>query len=164
MSIKTLDAKEFRRTLAGLSDQSDGDDMNNDDYRELASQVGLLLYVAFNHRKLDSKSIHNRVQSAIGKGLADCDSQDVSQFISSALEHVSADINTVTNQEDCVQIQRAMYSLTGPQQLNLLRYIAKHKMPTQAWGCERWRDRKEEIAAQKAMLEIEEAKKEEVAV
>lgn len=163
MNIKTLDADAFRRSLAGLSDQSEGDDMQSDDYRELASQVGLLLYIAYNMRKLDAKNIHNRVQSAIAKGIADCDGEDASQFLSSALEHVQANINTVTTQADCVEIQNVIYSLDRPQQINLMRYIAKHKMPTQAWGCERWRDRKEEIAKEKAMLEIEEAKQEEMA-
>lgn len=162
MKLQELDAAEFRRQLAGLSDQTRGEEFDNQTYKELATKLVLLLYIAFNSRKLDPKSIHSRIESAVNKGLADCDGEDVSQLIGTALKHVMANINTVTCQEDCVAIQQEIYSLETRQATCLIQYLGKHTMPAIAWANEQYKARKEEIAAQKAMLEIEEAKKEEV--
>jgi len=160
--IKTLDAGAFRRKLAGLCDATEGEEMNAEDYRELAGDFVLLLAICFNRKSLDAKTIWTRIDSAIQKGLADCDGEDISQFTNTCLEHVMASVNVVAAQEDCICIQTKLYGLEKQQAVFLLQYLAKHRMPAIVWGRERWENRKEEINAQKAMLEIEEARKEEV--
>ena len=162
MTLKELDAAEFRRQLAGLSDQTGGEEFDTDAYKELSTKLVLLLYIAFNGRKLDAKTIHSRIESAINKGLADCDGEDISQFVNTALNHVMANINTVTSQPDCVDIQSELYELQPRQAVCLLQYLEKHTMPAIAWANQRYKSKKEEYAAQKAMLEIEQAKKEEM--
>lgn len=164
MKSTELNAAEFRRQLAGLSDETNGEEFDTDKYRDLATKFVLLLYICFNGRKLDPKSIHSRIASAVNKGLADCDGEDVSQMVNTALKHVMSNVNTITCQEDCVAIQQELYSLEQHQCVCLVQYLGKHTMPAIAWANERYQQRKEEIAAQKTILEIEEEKKEEVAV
>lgn len=162
MKLQELDAAEFRRQLAGLSDQTAGEEFDTDTYKELSTRLVLLLYIAFNGRKLDAKTIHSRIESAVNKGLADCDGEDISQLVNTALKHVMANINTVTCQQDCVDIQQEIYALGTHQAVCLVQYLGKHTMPAIAWANERYKARKEEIAADKAALEIEQARREEV--
>lgn len=161
-TIKTLDAAEFRRKLAGLCDATEGESFNAEDYRELAGDVVFLLAICFNRKQLDAKTIWTRIDSAIQKGLSDCDGEDISQFINSCLEHVLANVNVVACQDDAVRIQTVLYGLEKEQSVFLLQYFAKHRMPAISWGVQKWNERKEEINRQKTMLEIESAKQEEL--
>ena len=162
-TIKTLDAQEFRRKLAGLADATEGEGLNSEEYREIAGDVVLLLAICFNRKSLGAVTMWTRIDSAIQKGLADCDGEDISQFISTCLEHVLAHVNVVACQKDCVRIQTQLYGLENQQAVFLLQYFAKHRMPAIVWGRAKWEERSEEFNKAKALLEIEEARKEEMA-
>src|SRR3990167_5209566 len=94
-AIQQLDAAEFRRRLAGLSDAGGGEDLIPEEYRDLASDYVLLLAICFNRDRLDAKTLWTRIDSAIERGLAECDGEDIERFVSVGMEHVFAYVNVV---------------------------------------------------------------------
>lgn len=146
--IKPLDCAEFRRRLAGLSDIASGQEEYADDYRELASDFVLLLAICFNRRELEATSLWTRIDSAIQKGLAECNGDDVDRMVSSALDHVMANINVVATQADALRIQDSLHSLGRDARAYFTQYLAKHRYPAIVIGRQKWEARKAELAAQ----------------
>lgn len=146
--IATLDCAEYRRQLAGLSDTAGGEDMVSDQYRDLSSECVLLLAICFNRKSLDAVTIWSRIDSAIQKGLADCDGEDVDRFLSTCLEHVLANINVTAAQPDAIRIQQSLLKLSGDERVYFLQYLAKHRYVAITLGREKWEERKADLAAQ----------------
>lgn len=151
--IELLDCAEYRRQLAGLSDTAGGEDGFADTYRELSSECVLLLAICFNRKQLDPITLWSRIDGAIQKGLADCDGEDVDRFLSTALEHVMANINVTATQPDAVRIQHDLLALTGDERIYFLQYLSKHRYVAVTLGRDKWETRKDEIAKQLKKLE-----------
>lgn len=154
--LSTLDCQEFRRRLAGLEDIASNQDAYSDDYRELASDFVLLLAICFNRQQLEATSLWTRIDSAIQKGLAECNGDDIDRLVSSALEHVLANINVVATQADALRIQESLGSLERDARTYFAQYIAKHRYSAIVIGRQKWEARKAEIAAQVKELQQDE--------
>lgn len=157
MTIEVLDCVEYRRKLAGLSDTAGGEDGFADQYRALSSECVLLLAICFNRKQLDPVTVWTRIDSAIQKGLADCDGEDVDRFLSTTLEHVLANINVSATQVDAVRIQQSLLKLHGDERVYFLQYLAKHRYVAVVLGREKWEERKAELAKQLKKLDESEA-------
>jgi len=155
MTIGILDCAEYRRRLAGLSDTAGIESGFADQYRELSSECVLLFAICFNRRALDPVTLWTRIDSAIQKGLAECDGEDVGRFLSSALEHIMASINVTATQEDAVRIQRSLLNLTDDARVYFLQYMSKHRYVAVVLGREKWENRKAELAIQLKSLDSE---------
>lgn len=139
-SLHALDAAEFRRRLAGLSDAAAGEDLIPDEYRDIASNYVLLLAICFNRDRLDAITIWNRIDGAIERGLAECDGEDIERFVSVGLEHILADMNVVVANERALQIQERLFGLREHQRVFFLRYLAEHRYPAIVFGRSRWQE------------------------
>ena len=137
-AIQQLDAAEFRRRLAGLSDAAAGEDLIPDEFREIASDYVLLLAICFNRDRLDAVTIWNRIDGAIERGLAECDGEDLERFVSVGLEHVFADMNVVVANDIALQLQERIYALRDHQRIFFLRYLSEHRYPTIVFGRSKW--------------------------
>ncbi len=146
MTFTTLDAGEFRRSLAGLSDTAGNQDANAVEYRELASDFVLLLAICFNRRQLEVTTLWNRIDSAIQKGLAECNGDDLDRFVSAALEHIIAPVGVVASQDDAIRIQEELSGLGDDARLYFLQYLAKHRYPAIVMGRNKWQELKEQKA------------------
>ncbi len=155
--ITTLDCAEYRRRLAGLSDTAGIEGGFADQYRDLSSECVLLLAICFNRRSLDAVTLWSRIDSAIQKGLAECDGEDVGRFLSACLEHVLANINVSATQPDAIRIQQTLLGLTDDGRVYFLQYMAKHRYVAIVLGREKWENRKAEIAAQLNELQAADA-------
>lgn len=155
--ITTLDCAEYRRRLAGLSDTAGIEGGFADTYRDLSSECVLLLAICFNRRELDAVTLWTRIDSAIQKGLAECDGEDVGRFLSACLEHVMASINVAATQSDAVRIQQQLLALHDDARVYFLQYLAKHRYVAIVLGREKWEARKAELAKQLKTLEESEA-------
>jgi hypothetical protein len=136
--LKQLDAAEFRRRLAGLSDAAGGEDLIPDEYRELAAEYVLLLAICFNRDRLDAVTLWSRIDSAIERGLAECDGEDIERFVSVGLEHVLASVNVAASNERALEIQDRLFSLRDHQRVFFLRYLADHRYPAIVFGRGKW--------------------------
>ena len=154
MAIKTLDAGEFRRALAGLSDTAGSQDAYAGEYRELASDFVLLLAICFNRRQLEVTTLWNRIDSAIQKGLAECNGDDLDRFVSAALEHIIAPVGVVASQDDAVRIQEELSGLALDARLYFLQYLAKHRYPAIVMGRKKWQELKEQKAFARQSAEL----------
>lgn len=156
MTITVLDCVEYRRRLAGLADTAGIESGFADQYRELSSECVLLLAICFNRRVLDAVTLWSRIDSAIQKGLAECDGEDVDRFLSSCFEHIQASVNVTATQVDAVRIQQQLLALLDDGRVYFLQYMAKHRYVAIALGREKWEARKAEIAKQLKELETTE--------
>lgn len=148
--------KEFRQTLAGLKDPSAGEDINADDYGPFAAEFVLMLAIAFNRRTLDATTLWTRIGSAIERGLAACDGDDLDRLISVALEHVQANINVVACEDTCVSYQSRLRRLPKESRVYFCRYLADHRYPVIVMGRDLWEQRKESIKKKIELLDITE--------
>lgn len=137
-SLAQLDAAEFRRRLAGLSDAAGGEDLLPDEYRDIASDYVLLLTICYNRDRLDAKNIWNGIDKAIERGLAECDGDDIERFVSVSLECVLADMNVVAANEAALTIQGRLFALHDSQRVFFLRYLAEHRYPAIVFGRNKW--------------------------
>lgn len=153
--ITELNAEVFRQKLAGLADASAGEDMFPDDYRELASDFVLLLAIGFNRRELDAVTLWSRIDSAIQKGLADCDGEDVDRFVSACLEHILAPINVVATHGTALEIQSTLTKLQDSQRAYFLQYLSRHRYAAIVLGREKWEQHKDVQKEAKRLLESE---------
>lgn len=151
--ITILDCVEYRRRLAGLSDTAGIEGGFADLYRDLSSDCVLLLSICFNRRQLDPVTLWTRIDSAIQKGLAECDGEDVGRFLSACLEHVMANINVCATQTDAVRIQQSLLGLPNDGRVYFLQYLSKHRYVAIVLGREKWEQRRADIAAQLKELE-----------
>jgi len=136
--VKTIDSIEFRRRLAGLSDSGDGEDLTPSVYRDLASDLVLLLAICFDRDQLDPTTLWTRIDSAIERGLGVCDGEDIERFVDSCLDHVLASINQVAANETALVIQARLYGLEDSQRVNFLRYLSEHRRPCIVFGRGKW--------------------------
>lgn len=136
--VKTIDSIEFRRRLAGLSDSGDGEDLTPAVYRDLASDLVLLLAICFDRDQLDATTLWTRIDSAIERGLGVCDGEDIERFVDSCLDHVLANINQVAANEMALAIQAKLYGLEDSQRVNFLRYLSEHRRPCIVFGRGKW--------------------------
>jgi len=136
--LGTLDAAEFRRQLAGLSDIGSGEDQSGKYYRELSAEFVLLLAIAFNRQELDATTLWTRIESGIQKGLAEANGTDVERLVSSCLSHVMANVNVVVANERALEIQHKIYDLDEAARLSLCAYLAKHRYTALTLGRDLW--------------------------
>lgn len=149
-SLQQLDAAEFRRRLAGLSDSAAGEDLIPDEYRDIASDYVLLLAICFNRDRLDAVTLWNRIDGAIERGLAECDGEDIERFVSVGLEHVLADMNVVVANDRALELQERIFGLREHQRVFFLRYLAEHRYPTIVFGRSKWGQHQEARKAVKS--------------
>ena len=138
--------KEFRQTLAGLRDPAAGEDMQADDYGPFVAEFVLMLAICFNRKTLDATSLWTRIGSAIERGLAACDGDDLDRLVSVSLEHIQANINVVACEETCVGYQSRLRRLPKEARVYFCRYLADHRYPAIVMGRELWEQRKELLA------------------
>lgn len=155
MAISNLSQAEFRRRLAGLEDVSSGQNEYADDYRDLASDFVLLLAICFNRRQLEATSLWTRIDSAIQKGLAESNGDDLDRMVSSALDHVLASMNVAATQEDALRIQESIAELDRSQRVYFAAYLAKHRYTAIVLGRKKWEERKVDLAAHLKTLDME---------
>lgn len=148
--------KEFRQTLAGLKDPSAGEDIDAGDYGPFAAEFVLMLAIAFNRRTLDATTLWTRIGSAIQRGLAACDGDDLDRLVSVALEHVQANINVVACEETCVNYQSRLRRLPKESRVYFCRYLADHWYPVVVMGRDLWEQRKESIKKRIELLDTTE--------
>lgn len=144
--IENLDAELFRQKLAGLVDESDGESDWAEQYRDIASDFVLLLAIGFNRRQLEVTTLWERIDSAIQKGLAECDGVDVDRLMSTCLEHVLAPINIVAAQEKALEIQSAITHLPKERRAYFCQYLSKHRYAAIVLGREKWLQHKEKLS------------------
>ena len=137
-TLHQLDAAEFRRRLAGLSDSGGGEDLVPEEYRDLASDYVLLLAICFNRDRLEAVTIWPRIDTAIERGLAECNGEDIERFVSVGLEVVLADVGKVVSNEQALAIQSRLYGLGDSQRVFFLRYLAEHRYPAIVFGRGKW--------------------------
>ncbi len=137
-ALHSLDAAEFRRRLAGLSDNAGGEDLMPDEYRDLASDYVLLLAICYNRDRLDAKNIWDGIDKAIERGLAECDGEDVERFVSVGMECVLAEMNVVAANERALEIQSRLFALEDHQRVFFLRYLSEHRYPAIVFGRGKW--------------------------
>lgn len=151
--ITQFDYPEYRRRLAGLSDTAGIESGFADQYRDLSSECVLLFCICYNRRSLKPENIWERIDSAIQKGLAECDGEDVSRFLSTCFEHILASINVTAAQVDAIRIQQQLLGLTDDARVYFLQYMAKHRYTAITLGREKWEARKADIAEQLKSLD-----------
>lgn len=154
MTVENLTTEQFRQRLAGLIDPAAQEDLHPDDYGYLAARFVLLLAIAFNRKQLQAKTIWARIESAIDRALADCDGDDLNRLMSSALEHVKANINVVVSEETCLAIQSELKSLPKEARVYFCRYLSDHRYPAIVMGRELWEQRKSDLEAKTDQLYI----------
>jgi hypothetical protein len=152
----TITPKEFRQRLAGLADPAAGEDVDREDYGPFAAEFVLMLAIAFNRRTLDATTLWTRIGSAIERGLAACDGDDLDRLVSVALEHVQANINVVACEDHCVSYQSRLRRLPKEARVYFCRYLADHRYPVIVMGRDLWEQRKELIKTKIAQLDITE--------
>lgn len=150
--LGTFDTNEYRRQLAGLSDQQ-ASSAAVSDASEDASDLVLLLAICFNRKLLDAKTLWTRIESAITKAIHEVEPSDTEAFVSTCLEHVKADANVAACQVDSVRIQKHLYDLDAPDRLALVQYLSDHRFPVIMIGRSKWEERKSEIEETRKTLE-----------
>jgi len=153
--IDVLNAELFRQKLAGLVDEADGESDWAEQYREIASDFVLLLAIGFNRKELDAKTLWTRIDSAIQKGLAECDGIDVERLMSSCLSHVMAPINVVATQEKALEIQATITKLPKERRAYFCSYLAKHRYAAIVLGREKWESQKQVQKEARQLAEVD---------
>ena len=138
MPIEKLDAGEFRRRLAGLSDVGAGEDQSPKLYRDMCSEFVLLLAIAFNRLELEALTLWTRIDSGIQKGLSECGGTDVERLVSVCLDHVKAEASRVVADDRCVEIQSKLYNLDDSARVAFIAYLAKHRFVALTLGRDLW--------------------------
>lgn len=153
--IEVLDADLFRQKLAGLVDEADGETDWSEQYRDISSDFVLLLAIGFNRRELEAKTLWSRIDSAIQKGLAECDGVDVDRLVSTCLGHVLAPINVVATQGKALSIQSTISNLPRERRAYFCQYLAKHRYSAIVLGREKWQSHKEIQKEVKQLAEVD---------
>lgn len=132
-----------------------GNDHFSEEFREHASNYVLLLAICFNRNELDAKTLWKRIESAIRKGLAECDNVDLDRFVSVGLEHVMSNINVAAAHPVALEIQAGLNALDEDARVYFLQYISKRVPAVIVAGRQKWEQHKASLEKQAAELAVE---------
>lgn len=139
VTLPRLNAEEFRRKLAGLTDPDYREQTVSE--REAVKQDAFRFASLLAHLfgpSLDRLSMWEKIGSALASATAKVSDDDLDRFVTLCLEHVQAEDSQVAACDALLSLLEAWQLRPKEWRLSLLNYLATHRSAVLIRGRRRW--------------------------
>lgn len=140
--LKTLDAEEFRRALAGICEPPRGSEYSPTQFRESAAQFCFVLAACYNRDRLDAVDLWSGIAKAIEVSCAQVDDGDLDRLVCVALDQVKAEHALVAREPNAGPLLAEIVERDEAWRLGFVRYLKTHSYAAVIHGRRMWETHK----------------------